>query len=88
MIIQLSILLLLAAAGLTFFRLVKGPTIPDRIVAANAIGIIFFSLIILLNYSYNTNIFLDVALVYAVLQFAEVLVMARYLSRGENLHNE
>ncbi|MFP4686533.1 MAG: monovalent cation/H+ antiporter complex subunit F [bacterium] len=88
MIIEISVLLILLACGLTFVRLIKGPTVPDRIVAANAIGIMFFSLIILLTYVYGTDVFLDVALVYAILQFAEVLVMARYLGRRERLFHE
>ena len=88
MIIQVGILLILFACVLTFIRLVKGPTIPDRIVAANSIGIMFFSLMILLTYVYGTDVFLDVALVYAILQFAEVLVMARYLGRRESLYHE
>ncbi len=88
MIIQVLIVMLLCACVITFVRLIKGPTVPDRIVAANAIGIMFFSLIILWTYIYGTDIFLDVALVYAILQFAEVLVMARYLGRRESLYHE
>jgi len=64
-----------------FIPLVKGSTIPERIVAANAVGIMFFSIIILLTYLYRADIFLDIALVYAILQFVDILIMAKYLDR-------
>ena len=71
------------SASLTFIRLVKGPTVADRIVSANAAGIMLFSVILLLCYSQGAVDVLDVALVYAILQFADVLIMAKYLGRKD-----
>ena len=88
MIIFIALLTILVSGGLTFIRLVRGPTTPDRIVAANAIGIMFFSFLILLTYFYHSDVFLDVALVYAVLQFADVLIMARYLGRKGTISDD
>jgi len=82
MTIAALIAIVVAAAG-TFVRLTLGPTVADRLVAANAVGIMFFAVIVLLAQVYRTDTFLDVALVYAVLQFADVLLMAKYLNREQ-----
>jgi len=78
---NIVIIITILSAMVMFIPLLKGPTIPDRIVAANAVGIMFFSLIILLTLLYEADIFLDIALVYAILQFVDILVMAKYLDR-------
>lgn len=82
MTIAALIAIVVAAAG-AFVRLTLGPTVADRLVAANAVGIMFFAVIVLLAQVYRTDTFLDVALVYAVLQFADVLLMAKYLNREQ-----
>lgn len=83
-----AITAILVSAALVFFRLVIGPDVPDRIVAANAVGIMFFSIIILLTGLSGSDVFLDIALVYAILQFADVLIMARYLEGRERIERE
>lgn len=80
MMIAASVAIIVSAMAV-FGRLVLGPTVPDRLVAANTLGVMFFTLIVLLAGIFRTDSFLDVALVYAVLQFADVLIMAKYLNR-------
>ena len=72
---------LLVCCLLCAYRVIRGPTLLDRIVAADAIGVILTTVLVLLGHSLDRHLFLDVALVYAVLLFADVLIIARYLEQ-------
>lgn len=73
-------------AGLAFVlalvRFVKGPSPADRVVAFDVLTIISITGIVLAALAENRGIYLDVALVYALLSFLGVIVIARYLERN------
>ncbi len=76
------IVALLCACLLCAYRVLRGPTLLDRIAAADAIGVILTGVLVLLGHASNRAIFLDIAMVYALLLFVDVLVLARYLEQG------
>ncbi len=76
-------LLLVLAALVCFLRVVLGPTVPDRIAAIDLIGLLLALVFVLLGLHYQNPFFYDVALVYAVLLFADALILAKFLERGE-----
>ena len=63
-------------------RLVKGPTAADRVVALDTMSVIVTAALVLLSYIFKRYIYVDVALVYGVLGFIGVIVIARYLDRA------
>jgi len=69
------------ALGILFsvIRFVKGPTAADRTIALDTMTTIFVAAFVLLAFIFNRFIYIDVALVYGVLGFIGVLVIARYL---------
>jgi multicomponent Na+:H+ antiporter subunit F len=73
-------------AGLAFllslWRFFTGPSVPDRVVAFDVLTIIAVTGIILVALIEGRYIYLDVALVYALLSFLGVIAVARYLERG------
>ncbi|APH04993.1 monovalent cation/H+ antiporter complex subunit F [Bacillus weihaiensis] len=77
------ILAIVLSAILTFYRVMKGPSLPDRIAAMNSIGVMFLLVLVLLSYYFERKIFIDVALVYGVVLFVVVLMMAKYLKKPE-----
>ena len=62
-----------------FIRFAKGPTAADRTVAVDSFTTIGVAALVLLGYLFQRFIYIDVALVYGVLGFIGVLVIARYL---------
>ncbi len=86
----LSVNLLLAgAAGLLVLgvailgRVVLGPTTPDRVIAVNVLGTTTVVVIALLAAALGEPGFLDVALVYALLNFLLSLGLAKFsIDRG------
>jgi len=74
---------LMLAALLGFWRVIAGPTVPDRIIAADATAIILTTVLALLALVFENGVFLDIALAFAILAFADVLIMAKYFEHGE-----
>ncbi len=67
---------------LCMIRTLRGPTAPDRLVAVDGMITITTALLVLLGLFLGRRIYVDVALVYAVLAFVGVIAVARYLERG------
>ncbi|MCK8816059.1 monovalent cation/H+ antiporter complex subunit F [Natroniella sulfidigena] len=76
--IEIIMLVILVSAAAVFFRLVKGPTVFDRIAAADAIGAMFLVILVLLSLYFERSVFVDVAFIFGLLLFIEVLIMAKY----------
>lgn len=60
-------------------RLLIGPTPADRVVSLDTLNIIIIGVIALLANLFKNSLYLDIAIVYAILAFIETIVFARYL---------
>lgn len=67
---------------LALYRFFKGPSAADRVVAFDVLTIIAITVIVFIALAEGRGIYLDVALVYGLLSFLGVIVVARYLERG------
>ena len=67
---------------LCLVRLLKGPTTPDRAVALDTLATITTALLVLLSSIFQRYVYLDVALIYAVLTFIGSVAIARFLEKG------
>lgn len=75
--------------GLSLYRAVLGPTILDRLIGVNAIGSKTTALLILIGLIYQrVDMFIDIALAYATLNFIAVLAASRFFQKRKGLHNE
>jgi len=74
-----SVLGLAGLMLLAMIRLLKGPTSADRVVALDAINTLVVAAMILLGAGFKQVIFVDVAIVYALLSFVGTLFIAKYL---------
>ena len=80
--LYLAALLIAGSVLLGVVRLIRGVTLVDRVAAIDMLTIVSISMIALYAHISGRFIYVDVALVYAVLSFLAVLAMARYLERG------
>jgi len=60
-------------------RIVLGPTAPDRVVGLDTINTLVIAAMIILGAAYDEVIYIDVAIVYALLSFVGTLYIAKYL---------
>jgi multisubunit Na+/H+ antiporter MnhF subunit len=76
-LVTLGVALLIAVV-----RLVKGPTLPDRVVAMDLIGVLVVGLIVVLAASTRVRATLDAAIVIALIGFVGTVAYATYVERG------
>ncbi|WP_338553197.1 Na(+)/H(+) antiporter subunit F1 [Paenibacillus sp. KS-LC4] len=75
-------LLALAILG-CMYRLLKGPSLPDRIAALDTIGVILLSMVAILCVLLRTTAYIDIVLLIGILSFIGTTAFARYIERGE-----
>lgn len=80
--LYLTIAMVTLAALLNVYRLIKGPDAPDRVLALDTLYINAIALIILLGITLGTRMYLESALLIAVMGFVGTVAMAKYLKRG------
>jgi len=80
--LQLSAGLIALAMLVSLFRLVRGPTPVDRVVALDVLTIVAIVLIVVFSHLSGRAAYIDVALTYGLLSFISVLTIARYIERG------
>ena len=74
-----TVTVLAALMLLAMVRLIKGPPSADRVVALDAINTLVVASMILLAAAFRQTLFVDVAIVYAMLSFVGTLYIAKYL---------
>jgi multicomponent K+:H+ antiporter subunit F len=65
------------------FRLLRGPSLPDRILALDTLYINALALLVLLGIRYDTTVYFEAALTVALLGFAGTVALSKYLIRGD-----
>jgi len=80
---QLTLVTLGAALVVAFVRLVKGPTLPDRIVAMDLFGVLVVGVIVVLAGWSGVRATLDAAIVIALIGFLGTIAYATYVERGD-----
>lgn len=78
--IALFFLMLTLLAGL--IRFIKGPSLVDRVVAFDSMTITSLVVIGVIAFLSNRAIYFDVAVVYGLLSFLGVIIVAKYIQRG------
>ena len=74
---------------LSLYRAVTGPTILDRLIGVNAIGSKTTVLLVLIGLIYRrVDMFVDIALAYAMLNFIAVLAASRFFQKRKGLYEE
>ncbi len=70
------------ATLMAVWRIIRGPTLSDRVVGLDAATTITMVLLVMIGFFSNRYIYLDVSLVYGVLAFLGVVAIARYFEGG------
>jgi multicomponent Na+:H+ antiporter subunit F len=79
---QIALAMLGFALVIAAARLVIGPTLPDRVVAMDLIGVLMVGLIVVLAARTGVRATLDAAVVIALIGFVGTVGYATYVERG------
>jgi len=69
----------LFSALFVLYRVVRGPSPADRIIAVDILGILIIGVLALYGLAYDQGFFLDIALIWALLSFVASLAFAKIL---------
>ena len=83
MVLPIAFILLAFSVLLSFIRLLKGPDLPDRILALDTLYINAIALVVLLGLHMDSALYFEAALLIAVMGFVGTLGLSKYLLRGD-----
>jgi multicomponent Na+:H+ antiporter subunit F len=79
--VLLASIMLTLAVVLSFLRLLRGPSLPDRVVAFDLMTSVAVGIMTLYSIATEETVFLDVAIVLALISFLGTVAFARYLEQ-------
>ncbi|SDL23990.1 Na(+)/H(+) antiporter subunit F1 [Lacicoccus qingdaonensis] len=74
--------------AIVLIRAVIGPTVSDRILALDTLGMMLIGIIGLIMILQETIVYDDIALVVAIIGFVGTISMAKFLERGVVIDND
>lgn len=81
-ILNFALFLIVLSILTTIFRLVRGPSIPDRIQALDVLGINIISATAIFSVLIRSSAFFEVILLIGILSFVSTIALARFIERG------
>ncbi|MFZ0280917.1 MAG: monovalent cation/H+ antiporter complex subunit F [Bacteroidales bacterium] len=87
MINFLNILLYIqiALSAICLYRIIRGPTIPDRMVGVDIFGILVVGICAIISIQTDKSFILDIGIAWIILSFIGTLTLAKYLT-GKKLN--
>ncbi len=71
------------AVAFTLYRLLRGPSAPDRILALDTLYVNTIALLVLLGIHLGSNIYFEAALLIALMGFVGTVALCKFLLRGD-----
>ena len=81
--VYIAIGLVSAALLLSFWRLLVGPSKPDRILALDTLYVNTVALLVLLGIHLRSNLYFEAALLIAMIGFVGTVALSKFLTRGD-----
>ncbi|GBC97767.1 Na(+)/H(+) antiporter subunit F [bacterium HR17] len=76
--------LMLLALGVLccVYRFLRGPSLPDRVLALDTLSVLVLAQFIVLGVYYDTRLYFEAGLLIALLGFLSTVAVAKFLLRG------
>ncbi|MBM7705806.1 multicomponent Na+:H+ antiporter subunit F [Chryseomicrobium aureum] len=87
-LLSISLILFTCAIFIALYRIIVGPSMPDRVVALDMIGVNLVSLVAVFSIVLHTHAYLEVILIVGILAFISTVGLARFVERGEIVEHE
>ncbi len=83
LLVDVVLVVVACSTVMCLFRIVVGPSIPDRVVAFDAFSTTLAAVVVLLVIRDSVAELIDVVLVLAILGFVGTMAVAKYIKRGD-----
>jgi len=81
-IMLLAMFLLTISIVIALYRVIKGPSIHDRILALDSIGYIVIGIVAILSIMLDSHAYLETILLIGILAFLSTIALSKYMERG------
>ncbi len=81
--IMAAIVVICLSMVAVIYRMVKGPSASDRVVALDSLGVSLISLIGLFSILVETSFFLEIILLLAILSFIGTVAFSKFIEKGD-----
>lgn len=81
-VLLIALTLFMVAIGLQLYRVIVGPSMPDRAIALDTIGVNLISAIAIVSIVLKTKAFLEAILILGILAFIGTIAISKYIERG------
>jgi multicomponent Na+:H+ antiporter subunit F len=82
MMITIALILFAIAIGMAVLRIILGPSMPDRVLALDVIGVNLIASIAVISVLMNTKAFLEAILILGILSFIGTIAYSKFIERG------
>lgn len=82
-LLDAALIIASAVTLLAAYRVIQGPTVPDRVVALDTIGTNVVAIAVLFALTTDTGLFVTVGLVLAIIGFISTITVARFVTEGD-----
>lgn len=83
MMFAVAAIAILIAIGMVIARVLMGPTIFDRVIAANSMGTLSVLLLAVMGYVFGRPVFIDLAITYALLNIIGTIAVLKFFRYGD-----
>lgn len=80
--LTISLVLFSTTIAIAVIRIILGPSMPDRVIALDMIGVNLIAIIAVVSIMLNTKAFLEVILILGILSFIGTIAFSKFIERG------
>ncbi|MCM3111419.1 Na(+)/H(+) antiporter subunit F1 [Lederbergia lenta] len=80
--LSISLSLFALSIAIVLYRIIRGPSMPDRVIAMDTIGVNLISGIAVISILLKTRAFLEVILIIGILAFISTIALSKFIERG------
>ncbi|WP_025785479.1 MULTISPECIES: Na(+)/H(+) antiporter subunit F1 [unclassified Sporosarcina] len=80
--LAISVVLFAVTIAIAVLRLIIGPSMPDRVIAMDVVGVNLIAMIGVVSVVYGTKAYLEVILILGILSFISTIAFSKYIERG------
>ena len=82
MMLSIAVVLFAITIAIAVIRMIIGPSMPDRVIAMDVIGVNLLAMIGVVSVVYGTKAYLEVILILGILSFISTIAFSKYIERG------
>lgn len=81
-VLGLALIFFTITIVICLYRVIKGPSLPDRVVALDMIGVNLLPMIAIISILQRTTAYLEVILILGILSFIGTIAFSKFIERG------